>query len=234
MGELEGKSVIVTGGGKDESIGYGVARACAREGASVALVGASTSKLNQARKLEDLYGARIMRLHMPQVQIDAVQSAVSQVNRELGRIDVLVNCLQSARCELLAQSREQDFDETLHQNLVAPYLWMRACYPALKATRGVVINFVSGAAVGGLPALGALAAASGGLQAMSRVAAGEWQDVGICVETIEAQAKTAELERWSREFPEEFEEAREAHFAQGLSSVDDIGRACVRLCARSR
>ena len=39
MGIFEGKTAIITGGGKAKSIGYGIATAYAREGADLVLTG---------------------------------------------------------------------------------------------------------------------------------------------------------------------------------------------------
>jgi NAD(P)-dependent dehydrogenase (short-subunit alcohol dehydrogenase family) len=230
MGRLEGKSVIVTGGGKDKSVGYGIARAYARENANVAIVGASKRKLNQARELEELYGTRVICLHMPHVDASAIEAAVLQVEHEFGRIDVLVNCLQAARTELLANLKEPELRDTLDLGLVAPFLWMRACYPHLKKAHGTVINLMSSAAASGRPALGSLAAACEGLRALSRVAVAEWAPDGINVETMSAVAQTTELDIWAREFPEEFEQLAPDLLAGGLSSVDDVGRSCIDLC----
>ena len=57
MGHLQGKTVIVTGGGravlKDGScgsIGYGIATAFAKEGANLVLTGRNMEKLNDAKE----------------------------------------------------------------------------------------------------------------------------------------------------------------------------------------
>ena len=67
MGFLEGKTAIITGGGravlKDGScgsIGYGIATAYAKEGANLVITGRNVQKLEDAKEeLERLYGASI-------------------------------------------------------------------------------------------------------------------------------------------------------------------------------
>ena len=62
MRELEGKVVVVTGGGKARSVGYGVARALARHGANLAVTGPSKGKLTAAKELEDEFGIQVLPL----------------------------------------------------------------------------------------------------------------------------------------------------------------------------
>lgn len=67
MGDLTGRTAIVTGGGRaapDDgtrgSIGYGIATAFAKEGANLVLTGRTVQKLTDAKdELERLYGVRV-------------------------------------------------------------------------------------------------------------------------------------------------------------------------------
>ena len=49
MGVFDGKVAIITGGGKAKSIGYGIATAYAKEGASLVLTGRNAQKLRDAK-----------------------------------------------------------------------------------------------------------------------------------------------------------------------------------------
>ena len=68
MGFLEGKTAIITGGGravlKDGScgsIGYGIATAYAKEGANLVITGRNVQKLEDAKEeLERLYGIKVL------------------------------------------------------------------------------------------------------------------------------------------------------------------------------
>lgn len=78
MGDLTGRTAIVTGGGRatlDDgtrgSIGYGIATAFAKEGANLVLTGRNVQKLTDAKdELERLYGVRV-----PAVQADVSAGA---------------------------------------------------------------------------------------------------------------------------------------------------------------
>ena len=68
MGFLEGKTVIVTGGGRSVlsdgrcgSIGYGIATAYAKEGANIVVTGRNVKKLDDAKEeLERLYNVKVL------------------------------------------------------------------------------------------------------------------------------------------------------------------------------
>ena len=68
MGYFEGKTVIVTGGGRAVlsdgrcgSIGYGIATAYAKEGCNLVLTGRNMQKLEDAKEeLERLYGIEVL------------------------------------------------------------------------------------------------------------------------------------------------------------------------------
>ena len=68
MGFLEGKTAIITGGGravlKDGScgsIGYGIATAYAKEGANLVITGRNVQKLEDAKEeLDRLYGIKVL------------------------------------------------------------------------------------------------------------------------------------------------------------------------------
>ena len=228
MGSFDNKTVIVTGGGKEKSIGYAVACAFAQEGANIVLVGANKRKLREARELEAQYGVQVFAVHLVELSAQSIKQAVSSAAERFDGVDVLVNCLQLVKPDLLAESKPQDFEQVLEHGLIAPYLWMRQCYPHLQKSRGCVINFLSAVAASGQPALGALAAASEGLRALSRVASAEWESQGVRVKTMSALAKTAQLQHWARLFSADYDTMLERADVS-IADVDEVGRACVEL-----
>ncbi|WP_438820426.1 SDR family NAD(P)-dependent oxidoreductase [Bittarella massiliensis (ex Durand et al. 2017)] len=63
MGIFDGRVTIITGGGKAKSIGYGIAVAYAKEGASLVLTGRNEKKLLDAKEeLERLYNVKVLPL----------------------------------------------------------------------------------------------------------------------------------------------------------------------------
>ena len=243
MSHLQGKTVIVTGGGravlKDGScgsIGYGIATAFAKEGANLVLTGRNINKLQDAKEeLERLYGVKVLPV---QADVSAgadnektVQNVVEQAVEAFGDIHVLINNAQASASGVpLADHTMEQFDLSMYSGLYATFLYMKACYPHLKKTQGSVINFASGAGLFGNFGQGAYAAAKEGIRGLSRVAATEWGKDGINVNVVCPLAWTAQLENWADAYPEAFRANVHmppmGHFGD---SEKEIGRACVAL-----
>lgn len=243
MGHLKGKTVIITGGGRAVlqdgrcgSIGYGIATAFAKEGANLVLTGRNLQKLMDAKEeLERLYGVHVLPV---QADVSAgednektVQSVVDKAVETFGGVDVLINNAQaSASGVRLEDHTLEQFDLAMYSGLYATFLYMKACYPHLKKTRGSIINFASGAGLFGNFGQSAYAAAKEGIRGISRVAATEWGRDGINTNVVCPLAWTAQLEGWANANPEAFKAnvhmPPAGHFGDAET---EIGRACVAL-----
>lgn len=245
MGFLTGKTAIITGGGRSVlsdgrcgSIGYGIATAYAKEGANLVITGRNVKKLEVAKEeLERLYQIQVLP-----VQADvsaggnneeAVERVVKEAIQKFGRIDVLINNAQaSASGVTLADHTTEQFDLAMYSGLYAVFYYMKACYPYLKETKGSVINFASGAGLFGNYGQSAYAAAKEGIRGLSRVAANEWGPDGINVNIVCPLAWTAQLEKFSNDYPEAFQANVKTppvgHFGD---TEKEIGRVCVQLAS---
>jgi len=245
MGYLQGKTAIITGGGRAllsdgscGSIGYGIATAYAKEGANLVLTGRNLQKLLDAKEeLERLYGVKVLPV---QADVSAgadneavVQNVVDQAIEAFGEIHVLVNNAQaSASGVTLADHSTAQFDLAIYSGLYAAFYYMKACYPHLAKTRGSVINFASGAGLFGNFGQAAYAAAKEGIRGMTRVAATEWSKDGINVNVVCPLAWTAQLENWAKAYPEAFKANVETPPMGHFGDVEnEIGRACVALAS---
>lgn len=245
MGTFEGKTVIITGGGRAVlsdgrcgSIGYGIATAFAKEGANLVLTGRNMKKLNDAKEeLERLYGVKVLPV---QADVNAgqdneavVENVVKQTIDTFGDIHVLINNAQaSASGVTLKDHTTEQFDLAVYSGLYATFYYMKACYPYLAKTKGSVINFASGAGLFGNFGQSAYAAAKEGIRGLSRVAATEWGKDGINVNVVAPLAWTAQLENWANAYPEAFKANVKMPPMGYYGDVEkDIGRACVSLAS---
>ncbi len=243
MGLYTGKTVLLTGGGRCVladgrcgSIGYGVATAFAKEGANMVITGRNMKKLEAAKEeLEAKCGNQVLALQAD-VSTDPtseqrVQEVVDETIKTYGRIDVLVNCAQASTSGVsLAETTMDRFNLALYSGLYGTFLYMRACYPYLKETKGSVINFASGAGLAGNPNQSSYAAAKEGIRGLSRVAANEWGKDGINVNVICPIAWTLALENYKKNFPEAFEKSvRMPPMGYYADPELEIGRALVQL-----
>jgi NAD(P)-dependent dehydrogenase (short-subunit alcohol dehydrogenase family) len=158
--QLSGKRALVTGGSR--GIGLQVARALLAEGAEVAIAARDPQRLAAAAKeLTETAGGRAAtgpagaRGRVATVPIEtgddaSVTAAVEQARRELGGIDILVNCAAepngSAERVLPSQTTDQQFWDAVNVKTVGYLRTARAVAPGMIAQGwGRIIN-VSGLA----------------------------------------------------------------------------------------
>ena len=223
MGLFDGKTVIVTGGGKATlkdgtagSIGYGIDIAFAKEGANLVITGRNVKKLEDAKEsLEAKYGIKVL-----------------PVQADVGRIDAVANNAQaSASGVTIADHTMDQFNLAVYSGLYATYLYMQKAYPHLKETKGSVVNFASGAGLFGNFGQCSYAAAKEGIRGLSRVAANEWGPDGINVNVVCPLAWTAQLENFEAACPEAFKANVHMPPAGHYGDVEkEIGRVVVQLC----
>ena len=245
MGFLQGKTVIITGGGRAVlsdgscgSIGYGIATAYAKEGANIVITGRNAKKLADAKEeLEAKYGVKVLHV---QADVSAgadneavVKNVVEQAISNFGRIDVLINNAQASASGVpLAAHTTEQFNLAVYSGLYAAFYYMKECYPYLKETKGSVINFASGAGLFGNFGQCAYAAAKEGIRGLSRVAATEWAADGINVNIVCPLAWTAQLENFQNTYPDAFKANVKTPPMGHFGDVEkEIGRVCVQLAS---
>ena len=232
MGKMDGKVVIITGGGK--GIGYGLSTAFAKEGAKLVLTGRTVSTLEEAkRELESKYGVEVLTVGADGADEAQVNHVVEEAVKKYGKIDVLINNAQASKSGMMLEEHsKEDFDLAIYSGLYATFFYMKACFPYLKESKGAIINFASGAGLAGRAGQSSYAAAKEGIRGLSRVAATEWGPYGININVVCPLAMTPGLEAWKKAYPALYEQTIKGvplgHFAD---SEKDIGRVCVFLAS---
>ena len=223
---------VITGGGK--GIGFGLAKAFAREGSDLVITGRHEGRLVEAKeKLEREYGINVLPIVADGADEEATKRVVAAAVERFGRIDTLINNAQVSKSGLpLIEHTREDFDLAINSGLYAAFFYMKECYPYLKESKGSVINFASGAGLFGKLGQSSYAAAKEGIRGMSRVAAAEWGPDGIRVNVVCPLAMTESLQEWKDNYPDLF-----AKTIQGIplgrfaDPIEDIGRVCVFLAS---
>ena len=232
MKRLEGNVTIVTGGGK--GIGYGLAVAFAKEGSNLVLTGRTESRLlAAAEKLKAEYGVEVITFVADGADEEAVKRVVAGTLEKYGKIDTLVNNAQVSKAGMpLIEHSKADFALAIDSGLYAAFFYMRECYQALKASKGSVINFASGAGLFGKVGQASYAAAKEGIRGLSRVAASEWGPDGIRVNVVCPLAMTESLVEWIEKYPELYNNTIQGiPLGRFADPADDIGRVCVFLAS---
>lgn len=160
-----GKVALVTGGTR--GIGLATARGFLEEGASVAVVGRNQQR--GARIAQEL-GARFVPAD---VRIAAqCERAVERTIAAYGRLDILVNGAGVIyRDRTVEETTEEEWDATLDTNLKGAFLMSKYALPALRESKGAIVNVASYLGLVGLAGAGAYTASKAGLVGLTRTMA---------------------------------------------------------------
>jgi NAD(P)-dependent dehydrogenase (short-subunit alcohol dehydrogenase family) len=138
------------------------------EGASVVITGRDRRRGAQAQAQ---LGDRALFVEADAAEVDAVQRSVNAAIEHFGAIDVLVNNAGMALTERLVDTPVADFDRLMAANLRGPFLYARACFPALTKSRGSMIHIGSDAGLRAEQAIGAYSVSKAAVVMMSQVLA---------------------------------------------------------------
>ncbi|MGV9370279.1 SDR family NAD(P)-dependent oxidoreductase [Micromonospora tulbaghiae] len=174
---FDGQVALVTGAAR--GIGARIAATLAQRGATVA----------QADLLDDWAEAELTGGAHTRHRVDVRSAAsctdlVAEVLDSHGRLDLLVNNAGIVRRGPAATMSEEDFTAVLDVNLTGTFRMCQAAYPALRQTRGAVVNI--GSTNGHIAVLNTLGycVSKAGVMHMARVLALEWAPDRIRVNAV--------------------------------------------------
>jgi len=226
---LKDKVAIITGGAG--GIGSGMALAMAKEGAKVVIVDVNEEKGRETEKaLKELSDSMFINGDISNK--GSIKGIVDEVIKTYGKLDILVNNAHVSKQAPLVDTTDEMMALSFNTGFYPTYYFMQECYPHLKATRGKVINFASGAGLSGMVTQASYAAAKEAIRGLSRVAANEWGPDGINVNLISPIALTPGVEQWSKAFPEEYQGMIDKIPLKKMGDPEqDIGRVAVFLAS---
>ena len=138
---LEGKVAFITEGGR--GIGRAIARACAAEGAGLALVSRTAAELEEtAAMVRDEHGAKAITLLADVSVREEVDRAVDQTLAHYGAIDVLVNNAGNIGPVNTAWNCDpEEWAQTISIHLMGVFYGCHAVLPhMLERGRGRLVN----------------------------------------------------------------------------------------------
>ncbi|SDM03721.1 L-fucose dehydrogenase [Siphonobacter aquaeclarae] len=226
--QLSNKIIIVTGGAK--GIGEGICRVLAAEGAIPVIVGRNEEDNRKAVEAIEAAGGRAFAVSAELTQPAECEKAVRLTLEQFGRIDGLVNNAGVNDGVGLENGTYEGFVASLHKNVIHYYLMAQYALPALKESKGAIVNIGSKTAETGQGGTSAYAAANGGRNALTREWAVELLKYGIRVNAvIVAECWTPLYERWLNGLsnPEEKlkEITRNIPLEQRMTTAEELGNA---------
>lgn len=171
MGALEGRVVLITGAAR--RVGAAIAERLHESGARVVVHYRAAAAEAEAlvQTLNDRRPGSALSIQGDLRQVADFPALVKQVLARTGSLDALVNNASSFFPTPLGAIDEAAWDDLVGSNFKAPLFLSQACAPALKASRGAIVNITDIHAERPLAGYPLYCAAKGALLTLTRALA---------------------------------------------------------------
>lgn len=202
MGKLEGKVVVITGGGA--GIGQAIAYLFAYHNAQLILGDNDLSTAQETASVIVKDGGEAVAIEVDVTSRDSVKFLSEQVINDFGRIDILVNNAGIGHTGSIVECSEEDWDAVMAVNVKGVYLCCYFFIPhMLSRGEGNIINIASVLGLGGVPKRAVYSASKGAIIALTRQMAIEYAGDNIRVNSISpGTVNTLWVERLLAEQPD--------------------------------
>ena len=171
--------------GASSGIGRQQARALARAGASVVLLGRRKEELNIAVSEIEAEGGKAASISANLAHREALAKIAEQASRPFGGIDILINAAGVNLRQSAEQITFESWDQTLNLNLATPFFLARELVPAMASRGwGRIINIASLQSSRAFENGLAYGASKGGVAQLTRAMAEAWSRQGINANAI--------------------------------------------------
>lgn len=216
MLDFTNKIIIITGGGS--GIGKAASLAFAKQGAILHII-----ELNKEQAEETVAAIKMSGGKASAHNCDVSnQQQVSQIFKEIGNIDVLVNNAGIAHIGKADTTNEVDFDRVFNVNVKGYYNCMHEAIPLMKeAGKGVILNVCSVAAQTGIAERFAYSMSKGAIYSMTLSVAKDYLKDNIrCNSISPARVHTPFVDEYlQKNYP-----GKEKEMYEALAKTQPIGR----------
>lgn len=140
---LQGKTAIVTGGGK--GIGKAIGLTFAEAGANVVFAARTQADLDAAVAEAKKFGVDAVGICCDVLDDEQLISLVPKTIEAFGRIDIVVNNAGGTMPKPMEQISARSFRRALDFNIATAFLLSQAALPHLRKSKGNIINIASAA-----------------------------------------------------------------------------------------
>ncbi len=181
---LEGKTALITGAAR--GIGKAIALKFASEGANIAFTDLVIDENGLATQAEiETLGVKAKGYASDASNFEATKQVVAEIQKEFGRIDMLVNNAGITKDGLMLRMTEDQWDRVININLKSAFNFTRNVLPVMFSQRGgSIINMASVVGVHGNAGQANYSASKAGMIAMAKSVAQEMGPRGIRANAI--------------------------------------------------
>jgi gluconate 5-dehydrogenase len=227
---LKGKVAIVTGASR--GLGEEMAKGLAEAGAALVLCSRKLEMCESVASEIEKLGVKAYARRCDVTSEAEVEAVVGEVEKEWGRIDILINNAGQTWGAKAEDLSLEDWRKVIEVNLTGAFLFARqAGKVMIQKGGGKILNVASVAGLSGSREIDAVAysASKGGVIALTRDLAVKWAKYRINVNAIAPGWFPTRMTRWVLEHKEE--ELRRAIPMGRFGEADDIKGAAVFLCS---
>ena len=185
MFNLKGRVAVITGA--SSGLGKQMARAFASQGADLAILARRVERLEELKNELSNLGVKILPVKCDVTSSDDINNAASLVEKEFGKVDILVNCAGSSKDKGVLDMQDDEWDFTIQTDLTSVFKMTRAFANIMKKNNyGRVINIASMYGLVGNDQIPTIAyhSSKGGVVNFTRAAAAELAKYNITVNCI--------------------------------------------------
>lgn len=181
--DFRGQVAIITGGGR--GIGKAIAEGLAKKGVNLAILDIDSDMAIKTASDLSILEIKAVGMRLDVSNAEEVKKLFSEIKKEFGRIDILINNAGITRDGLMIRMKDEDWDTVIAINLKGVFLCSREAIKDMSQRRyGRIVNVSSVAAFMGNPGQANYSASKAGIVGLTKTAAKEYASRGITVNAV--------------------------------------------------
>ena len=185
MFNLKGRVAAITGA--SSGLGKQMAMAFAKQGADLVIMARRIERLEEYKIELEKEGVKVLPIKCDVTSTEEINNAANQIEKEFGKVDILVNCAGSSKDKGVLNMTDEEWDFTISTDLTSVFKVTRAFANIMKENKyGRIINIASMYGLVGNTEIPTIAyhSSKGGVVNFTRAAAAELAKYNITVNCI--------------------------------------------------
>ena len=185
MFDLTNRVAVVTGA--TSGLGKQMARAFAKQGATLVLLARRVERLEEFKKELEKQGTKCLAIKCDVTQTADIKNAAELTEKTFGKVDILLNCAGASKDKGVLEMTDEEWDFTIATDLTSVFKMTRSFANIMKKHKyGRIINIASMYGLVGNTAISTVAyhSSKGGVVNFTRAVAAELAKFGITCNAI--------------------------------------------------